>query len=227
MKFGFSQPIEMRVNELVAGVKSDVAVLIYGPDLDVLRQMALEIERVLARIPGRRTSRSRPPAGCRCSAIKVRRDQLARYGIKASDVLDAVAALGGTTVGTVFEEDRAGIPHPGPPARSRGGTTPRRSSRSGSSTPRAGRSRSRDLADIDVRGGAERGRARERRSAGRSSGVNVRGRDIASFVAEAQAAIDAKVKLPARLPAPLGRPVRAPADGLAAADDRRARRAAA
>jgi hypothetical protein len=42
VKFGFSQPIEMRVNELVAGVKSDVAVLIYGPDLQVLRQMALE-----------------------------------------------------------------------------------------------------------------------------------------------------------------------------------------
>ena len=52
VKFGFSQPIEMRVNELVAGVKSDVAVLIYGPDLDVLRQLALEVERVLAQIPG-------------------------------------------------------------------------------------------------------------------------------------------------------------------------------
>ena len=69
VKFGFSQPIEMRVNELVAGVKSDVAVLLYGPDLDVLRQKATEIERVLSRIPGRRTSRRRPRAGCRCSAI--------------------------------------------------------------------------------------------------------------------------------------------------------------
>src|SRR5262249_49695098 len=47
VKFGFSQPIEMRVNELVAGVKSDVAVLLYGPDLDVLRQKAGEIEGVL------------------------------------------------------------------------------------------------------------------------------------------------------------------------------------
>ena len=53
MKFGFSQPIEMRVNELVAGVKSDVAVLIYGPDLEVLRQLSLEIERVLTHIAGR------------------------------------------------------------------------------------------------------------------------------------------------------------------------------
>ncbi len=55
VKFGFSQPIEMRVNELVAGVKSDVAALIYGPDLDELRRLAGEVERVLAKIPGRRT----------------------------------------------------------------------------------------------------------------------------------------------------------------------------
>ena len=53
VKFGFSQPIEMRVNELVAGVKSDVAALLYGPDLDVLRQKATEIERVLAHDPRR------------------------------------------------------------------------------------------------------------------------------------------------------------------------------
>ncbi len=54
VKFGFSQPIEMRVNELVAGVKSDVAILIYGPDLDVLREKATEVEHVLSRIHGAR-----------------------------------------------------------------------------------------------------------------------------------------------------------------------------
>src|SRR5258708_13378642 len=52
VKFGFSQPIEMRVNEPVAGVKSDVAALLSGPDLDVLRQKATEIERLLSPIPG-------------------------------------------------------------------------------------------------------------------------------------------------------------------------------
>ena len=52
VKFGFSQPIEMRVNELVAGVKSDVAVLIYGPDLKELRRLSLEVERVLSQIDG-------------------------------------------------------------------------------------------------------------------------------------------------------------------------------
>ena len=106
MKFGFSQPIEMRVNELVAGVKSDVAVLIYGPDLKVLRRLSLEVERVLAGVPGAHDIKNPTAGRLPMLRINVRRDQLARYGVKASDVLDAVAALGGTTVGTVFEEDK-------------------------------------------------------------------------------------------------------------------------
>ena len=61
VKFGFSQPIEMRVNELVAGVKSDVAVLIYGPDLKVLRRLSLEVERVLGEDP--RGTRHQEPDG--------------------------------------------------------------------------------------------------------------------------------------------------------------------
>src|SRR3954454_5657586 len=105
VKFGFSQPIEMRVNELVAGVKSDVAALIYGPDLDVLRQKAGEIERVLSRIPGAQDIKTPTSGRLPMLRVSVRRDQRARYGIKAADVLEAVAALGGTTVGTVFEEE--------------------------------------------------------------------------------------------------------------------------
>ena len=70
VKYGFSQPIEMRVNELVAGVKSDVAVLLYGPDLDVLRQKATEIEPRAVRAAiwrGARYQDSDPRADCRCS----------------------------------------------------------------------------------------------------------------------------------------------------------------
>src|SRR5262249_36022096 len=106
VKFGFSQPIEMRVNELVAGVKSDVAALLYGPDLDVLRQKPTEIERGLARIGGARDIKTPTSGRLPMLRVSVRRDQLARYGIKANDVLEAVAALGGTTVGTVFEGAR-------------------------------------------------------------------------------------------------------------------------
>ena len=106
VKFGFSQPIEMRVNELVAGVKSDVAAILYGPDLDELRRISLEIERVLTGIPGAHDVKTPTAGRLPMLRIKVRRDQFARYGIKASDVLDAVAALGGITVGTVFEDEK-------------------------------------------------------------------------------------------------------------------------
>ena len=68
-----------------------------------LRQLALEVERVLSRIPGAHDIKVPSAGRLPMLRIDVRRDQLARYGIKASKVLDAVAALGGTTVGTVFE----------------------------------------------------------------------------------------------------------------------------
>ncbi|MGE3822427.1 MAG: efflux RND transporter permease subunit, partial [Isosphaeraceae bacterium] len=102
VKFGFSQPIEMRVNELVAGVKSDVAILIRGGDLDVLRRKAAEVERLLVKIPGAADVRTPTSGRLPMLRVSVRRDQLARYGVKADDVLDAVAALGGTTVGMVL-----------------------------------------------------------------------------------------------------------------------------
>src|SRR4029077_8776541 len=84
VKFGFSQPIEMRVNELVAGVKSDVAALLYGSDLDVLRQKSGEIERVLWRIHGARDIKTPTSGRLPMLRISVRRDQLARYGIRAA-----------------------------------------------------------------------------------------------------------------------------------------------
>ncbi len=193
VKFGFSQPIEMRVNELVAGVKSDVAVLIYGPDLKELRKLSLEVERVLSTVSGAHDIKNPTAGRLPMLRINVRRDQLARYGIKASDVLDAVASLGGTTVGTVFEEDKR---HP---LRVR--------------LPEAWREDPDKIAAIQVvdRHGLpvllkdlteivkEEGPSEvERESAQHRAvvGVNVRGRDIASFVAEAQAAIDKQVKFP-------------------------------
>ncbi len=105
VSFGFSQPIEMRVNELVAGVKSDVAAIIYGPDLDELRRLSLEVKRVISGIQGQADIKTPTAGRLPLLRIKVRRDQLARYGIKASEVLDVVSALGGTTVGTIFEDD--------------------------------------------------------------------------------------------------------------------------
>jgi cobalt-zinc-cadmium resistance protein CzcA len=193
MKFGFSQPIEMRVNELVAGVKSDVAVLIYGPDLTVLRRLSLEVERVLTRIRGARDIKNPTAGRLPMLRVSVRRDQLARYGIKAADVLDAVAALGGTTVGTVFEEDKRHPLRVRLPASWR--NDPQKIGSIQVVDPQGRPILLKDLADIVDEEGpneVERENAQHRAVVG----VNVRGRDIASFVAEAQAAIESQVKLP-------------------------------
>ncbi|MFO0956032.1 MAG: CusA/CzcA family heavy metal efflux RND transporter [Isosphaeraceae bacterium] len=193
VKFGYSQPIEMRVNELVAGVKSDVAALLYGPDLDVLRAKASEIERVIAGIPGARDIKTPTSGRLPMLRIRVKRDQLARYGIKASDVLDVVASLGGQTTGVVFEGQ---IRHPLQvrlPASWRNDAESIASIRipdpMGRPIPLG------DLAEVaQEEGPSEIERERIQRRA--IVGVNVRDRDVAGFVAEAQEAIRRKVELP-------------------------------
>jgi cobalt-zinc-cadmium resistance protein CzcA len=134
--------------------------------------------------------------------VSVRRDQLARYGIKATDVLEAVAALGGTTVGTVLGDTtaRTGFEKNARfPIQVRLPKTWRNDPEMIKSIRVAdpsGRPISlRDLADVTFEEGPSEV---EREDVQRRAvvGVNVRGRDIAGFVAEAQAAIDAKVKLP-------------------------------
>jgi cobalt-zinc-cadmium resistance protein CzcA len=190
VKFGFSQPIEMRVNELVAGVKSDVAALISGPDLDVLRQKASQVEKILGRIPGAQDIKSPSEGRLPMLRVTVRRDQLARYGIKANDVLDAVAALGGTTVGTLFEGQKRYAIQVRLPESWR--NDPDRIGEIRISDPKGNPTLLKDLAEIAFEEGPNE---IERENVQRRAvvGVNVRGRDIASFVAEAQAAIDKEV----------------------------------
>jgi cobalt-zinc-cadmium resistance protein CzcA len=101
--FGFTQPIEMRVDELVAGVKADVAVLLYGDDLQVLGSKAKEIESVLRNIPGAVDVKADYQANLSTLTIVPRRDALARYGVNAQQVMDVISSLGGHQVGVVFE----------------------------------------------------------------------------------------------------------------------------
>ena len=108
--FAFTQPIEMRVDELVAGVKADVAVLLYGDDLEVLGHKGKEIERGSGRHP-RGSRREGRLSGQRADADRrARREQLARYGIDAQDVLDAVSTAGGYEVGKIYRGPRR-FPH--------------------------------------------------------------------------------------------------------------------
>src|SRR5262245_33256210 len=101
--FAFTQPIEMRVDELVAGVKADVAVLLYGEDLQVLAKKGKEIEAVLADIRGAADVKADYQANVQTLTIRARREKLARYGIDAQSLLDAVSSAGGYEVGKIFE----------------------------------------------------------------------------------------------------------------------------
>jgi cobalt-zinc-cadmium resistance protein CzcA len=103
VKFGFSQPIEMRVDELVAGVKADVAVLIYGDDLEVLGRKGKEIEQLLSTIPGAADVKADYQANIPTLRVEVKPERLAVYGIDSSDVMSAVETAGGRQAGQVLQ----------------------------------------------------------------------------------------------------------------------------
>lgn len=100
--FGFTQPIEMRVDELVAGVKADVAVLLYGEDLQTLAHLGKRIESILHSLPGAADVKAEHQADLPSVRIQVRPDALARYGIDAGRVMETVATLGGRQAGQVL-----------------------------------------------------------------------------------------------------------------------------
>jgi cobalt-zinc-cadmium resistance protein CzcA len=104
---GFTQPIEMRFNELIAGVRSDLAVKVFGPDLDVLKQQAEIIARTLEKIRGAADVKVEQVAGLPLLRVIVDREGIARYGLTADDVLTLVQATRvGHVVGTVIQGSR-------------------------------------------------------------------------------------------------------------------------
>jgi heavy metal efflux system protein len=104
---GFTQPIEMRFNELIAGVRSDLAVKIFGPDLDVLKQQAEGVARTLEKIQGAADVKVEQVAGLPLLRVIVDREGIARYGLTAEDVLTLVQATRvGHVVGTVIQGSR-------------------------------------------------------------------------------------------------------------------------
>ncbi|OGF22762.1 MAG: cation transporter [Candidatus Eisenbacteria bacterium RBG_19FT_COMBO_70_11] len=106
MRMVFTQPIEMRVNEMVAGVRSDVAVKLFGDDFAMLRAKAREIEAVMREIPGAADVVAEQVTGQPMLQIEVDRDAIARHGIAAREVLDAIEALGPHKVGVLQEGER-------------------------------------------------------------------------------------------------------------------------
>lgn len=105
--FEFSQPIELRFNELISGVRSDVAVKIFGDDLSILKREAKKIESVLKEIPGANDVKTEQSSGLSTLQIDVDREQIARYGITIADVQDVISlAVGGKGAGLFFEGDK-------------------------------------------------------------------------------------------------------------------------
>jgi heavy metal efflux system protein len=191
--FGFTQPIEMRVDELVAGVKADVAVLLYGDDLQTLADKGKEIETVLRQIPGAVDVKADYQANLSTLTIRTRPDKLALYGIDAQTVLNVVSSLGGHQVGQIFE-GRARfpvmvrIPEDWRTELSLLKQLPVANA-GGKPIPLA------ELADITME---ETPPSIEHDANRRRTFVsaNIRGRDVATFVAEARKAVDQKVDLP-------------------------------
>ncbi|QPJ64211.1 MAG: CusA/CzcA family heavy metal efflux RND transporter [Candidatus Nitrohelix vancouverensis] len=106
-QYEITQPIEMRFNELIAGVRSDVAVKVFGDDLDTLVASAEEVEHALATVAGAADVRTEQVTGLPILTLEMDRVEMARMGLNVSDVQDAIEiAIGGKVAGQVFEGDR-------------------------------------------------------------------------------------------------------------------------
>lgn len=213
--YEFTQPIQMRMNELISGVRADVAVMLFGDDMQTLEQVGQRVAEVVAQVPGAADVRLEETSGLPLLTITPDRRALAGYGLNPGLVQDTVStAVGGRVAGQLFEGDRrfdivvrlpealrqdpaalADLPVSLAPALDPGMAD--ENSRAGSW--RSGQARTvplRELARIQTSEGPnqinrENGKRRIVITA------NVRERDLGSFVAQLQATIGARVQVPA------------------------------
>ena len=189
-----TQPIQMRFNELIAGVRSDVAVKVFGDDFASMNATAAKIAAALRRTPGAEDVKVEQTEGLPMLDVSLKRDAAARLGITAQDVADTVsAAVGGRESGQIYEGDRRFpiVVRLSDAARSNLdtlGQTPVPAPQ-GTSVPLA------SVADIAITDGPNQ-ISRENGKRRVVVQANVRDRDVASVVAEAQASIARDVRLP-------------------------------
>jgi cobalt-zinc-cadmium resistance protein CzcA len=193
LTLNWAQPIQMRMDDIIAGVQADVAVEIHGNDLQTLHDTAERVAAVISRVPGAADVAAQQTTGQPYLRVIVKRDAVARYGLNASQVLNVVQSLGGRNVGTVVDgegqfdirvrmqpEDRDDV------ARI---SALRISNGDGRAVPLSA------VADIRMEPGPS---SIERKEGRRVTLVqaNVRGRDLAGFVLAAQHAVETQVKFP-------------------------------
>ena len=106
MRMVFTQPIEMRVNEMIAGIRSDVGVKIFGDDLEKLKETAAEVERIVKSVPGNADVYTEQITGQPVLEIRVDQEAIARYGVPARHVLDVVETIGTKVIGEIREDQR-------------------------------------------------------------------------------------------------------------------------
>jgi cobalt-zinc-cadmium resistance protein CzcA len=193
--FSFSQPIELRVSELISGVRSDVAIKLFGDDLDALKKTGDQIAAVVSKVRGAEDAKVEQISGLPQLQIKPDRAAIARYGLNVEDVNTLVeSVVAGKEAGQVYEGEQ------------RFDLVVRLKEDAGRDVeaiknllllaPNGQRVPLAQVADVAlVEGPAQISREDTRRRI--VVELNVRGRDIGSFVKEAHAAIDSQVKLPA------------------------------
>jgi cobalt-zinc-cadmium resistance protein CzcA len=189
-----AQPISDRVDEMVTGVRSDVAVKIFGDDLNRLREKAEEIARVAQAVPGLRDQRVERVGGQQYLTIAIDRQAIARAGLNASDVHDVIEmAIGGKVATEVYEGERRFQAVVRLPEHLRDSVDEIR--RITLTSPKGALVALDSLARIDVRDGP----AQISRETGKRRivvGINVQDRDLGGFVAELREKVEREVKLP-------------------------------
>jgi len=200
--YEFSQPIQLRFNELLSGVRSDVAVKIFGDDNAVLDETAKKVATVLQGIAGAQEVKVEQTTGLPMLTVNIDRDKAARYGLNMSDVQDAVTVgIGGREAGLFFQGDRRFNIVVRLPEAVRADIEALR--RLPIPLPKGSAADARttfiplsEIATLDMAPGPNQ-ISREDGKRRIVVSANVRGRDIGSFVPEAESAIQSQVKLPA------------------------------
>ena len=193
MRMIFTQPIEMRINEMIAGIRSDVGIKIFGDDFEIMKAKAREIENVVRKVSGAADVSVEQVTGQPLVQVEVDRNATARYGIPAREVLEVIEALGGRDVGMLQEGDR------------RFPIAVRIADKYRAETEDLGRilvtagSGERIPLSLLTKIKSSEGPSTINREWGKRRVVvqaNVRGRDVGSFVADVQKSIEREVKLP-------------------------------
>lgn len=192
--FGFSQPIQCRIDELVAGTKAQLILKLFGDDMQVLKEKADEIAKNISKVEGTTDMVVEQVAGQPYLAVNVNRSKIARYGLNVSDVLKAVEiAVGGKAATQLYEENRSFDITVRYPEEYRNSVDA-----IGSLLVPTGQGYNvplKELADIAVVDGPVQV---SRENGLRRIGIemNIQGRDIGGFVAEAKKVVRENVKLP-------------------------------